>query len=64
MALLADTTFYYERTFYSDSSRILLAETFEIKEPIFDKENHAAVKEFFTRAYALMEEEIVLKKKK
>jgi hypothetical protein len=59
-----DTSFFFKRIFSSDSIHILLTQTFEIKRSVFDKENYPAIKEFFTRAYALMEEEIVVKKKK
>jgi len=47
----------------SDPSSIFLKQSFEIKRSDFEKENYAAIKEFFTRAYTLMKEEIVLKKK-
>lgn len=59
-----DTSFFFKRIFSSDSTHILLKQTFEIKRSFFDKQDYPAIKEFFTRAYALMAEEIVLKKKK
>jgi hypothetical protein len=59
-----DTSFFFKRTCFSDSTHILLSETFEVKQPVFGKENYQGIKEFFTRTYALMQEEIVLKKKK
>ena len=36
---------------------------FEISQATFFKEDYAGIKEFFNRMYALMNEEIVLKKK-
>jgi len=59
-----DTSFIFSSVFSLDSTYIFLKQTFEIKRSDFEKENYSAIKEFFTRAYALMEEEIVLKKKK
>ena len=59
-----DTSFFFKRIVSSDSSYILLSQTFEIKRSFFEKENYSPIREFFTKAYALMQEEIVLKKKK
>jgi hypothetical protein len=60
-----DSSFFYKRRTYTDSTtQIYFTQTFEIKRSIFDKEEYAGIKEFFDRVYALMEEEIVLKKKK
>jgi len=59
-----DTSFSFKRIFSSDPIHVLLTQTFEIKRSVFEKINYPAIKEFFTRAFALMEEEIVLKKKK
>jgi hypothetical protein len=59
-----DTSFFFKRTCFSDSIHILLSQTFEVKQSIFAREDYPAVKDFFSRAYALMQEEIVLKKKR
>ena len=59
-----DTSFIFKRIISYDSEQILYSQTFEINQPIFYKEEYAAVQEFFKRAYALMAEEIILKKKK
>lgn len=59
-----DTSFFFKRIVSSDSSYILLSQTFEIKRSFFEKENYSPIREFFAKAYALMQEEIVLKKKK
>jgi hypothetical protein len=64
MVRAPDTSFFFRRVFSSDSTSILLSQTFEIKKPIFYKEDYPAIKEFFTRAYSLMQEEIILKRKK
>ena len=59
-----DTSFIYKRIINSDTSLISYYQIFEIKVPLFYKEDYPGVKEFFDRVYALMAEEIVLKKKK
>ena len=64
MVRAPDTSFFFKRVFAFDSTHILLTESFEINQPVFDKANYSAIKDFFSKAYALMEEEIVLTKKK
>ncbi len=59
-----DTSFLYKRIVSTDSLRVFYYQQFEIKYPLFSKEQYAGVKEFFDRVYALMAEEIVLKKRK
>ncbi len=59
-----DSSFFYKRRAYTDSTQIYFTQTFEIKRSIFDKEEYPGIKEFFDRVFALMNEEIVLKKKK
>jgi Domain of Unknown Function with PDB structure (DUF3857) len=59
-----DTSFYFTRIFSSDSTHVFLSQIFEVKKPVFYKEDYPAVQEFFTRAYALMGDEIILRKKK
>ena len=59
-----DSSFMYKRIVTHDSIRVAYFQSFEIREPLFYKEDYPGVKEFFDRVYALMAEEIVLKKKK
>jgi hypothetical protein len=59
-----DTSFIFKRTVFSDADGISLQQTFEIKKPVFYKEEYTGVLEFFNKVYALMNEEIILKKKK
>lgn len=59
-----DSSFFFMRNFSFDQTHILLSESFEIKRSVFDKEEYEGIKEFFSRTYGLMVEEIVLKRKK
>ena len=59
-----DTSFYYKRVYSTDATNIYFSQVFEIKRSVFDKEEYPAIQEFFKRAYALMTEEIILKKRK
>ncbi|MBL7743670.1 MAG: DUF3857 domain-containing protein [Chitinophagaceae bacterium] len=59
-----DTSFIFRRTVYVEKETIALHQSFEIKSPIFYKEDYPSIREFFQRVYTLMNEEIVLKRKK
>ena len=59
-----DSSFFFRRSFSSDSDYVFFSQTFEIKQPVFFKEDYPAIQEFFNRVYHLMSEEIVLKRKK
>ena len=58
-----DSSFMYRRIVTQEKGRVSYYQSFEINYPIFYKEDYPGVKEFFDRVYALMAEEIVLKKK-
>lgn len=58
-----DTSFIFRRNVVSDADGILLQQTLEIKKPVFYKEEYPGIQEFFKKIYALMMEEIVLKRK-
>ena len=61
-----DSSFFFKRgcAVGGDSTLISVYQTFEVKRPVFDKEEYAAVQEFFNRVFPLMAEEIILKKRK
>lgn len=59
-----DSSFLFRRSVKFDKGRLIYYQKFEISQPVFDKEQYPGIKEFFDRVYALMAEEIVLKKKK
>jgi hypothetical protein len=59
-----DSSFMYRRNVYSDAGNIAVQQVFEIKKTDFYKEEYPGIQEFFKRVYDLMNEEIVLKRKK
>lgn len=59
-----DSSFVFTRISYSNSSNISFSQNLEINKSIFDKNEYAALYDFFKRMFALMSEEIILKKKK
>lgn len=59
-----DSSFYYKRSYSFNGTALYLTHIFEVKKAIFPREDYAGIKEFFGRMYTLMNEEIVLKKKK
>lgn len=58
-----DSSFLFRRSVKFTNGIITYYQKFEISQPQFEKEQYPAIKEFFDRVYALMAEEIVLKKK-
>jgi hypothetical protein len=59
-----DSSFFFKRTVASDSTGIYLSQTFDINQSIFYRDEYPGLREFFQRVYALMADEIVLKRKK
>jgi hypothetical protein len=58
-----DSSFYYKRSYSASSGNIHLTQIFEISRATFFKEDYAGIKEFFSRMYTMMNEEVILKKK-
>jgi hypothetical protein len=58
-----DSSFYFKRSSSSTSENIYITQIFEIRQAIFLKEDYPGVKEFFSRLYTLLADEIILKKK-
>lgn len=58
-----DSSFYFKRMVSASGKSISFLQVFEVKKPVFEKEQYAGIQEFFKRMHALMAEEIVLKKK-
>lgn len=59
-----DSSFYFKRMVSVSGNSISFLQVFEVKRPVFEKEQYPGIQEFFKRMYALMAEEIVLRKKK
>jgi hypothetical protein len=60
---LKDSSIFFKREFFSDETNILIRNSFVIRQAYFFKEDYAAIKTFFDKLYALLNEEILLKKK-
>ena len=59
-----DSSFYFNRSYSKDDESITISEVFEVKKCTFQKEEYPNIAEFFRNVYTLMEEQIILKKKK
>lgn len=59
-----DSSFFYKISYSSGPKNISISQLFEVKRAIYSKEEYPGVQDFFKRMYALMAEEIILKKKK
>jgi len=59
-----DSSFLFVVTYAADKENIYVTQRFESKRAIFSKEEYPGLQDFFNRMYAMMSEEIILKKKK
>jgi hypothetical protein len=59
-----DSSFMFKRNVFADNSSIAIHQTFEINKTDFEKEQYPGLQEFFRHVYTLMNEDIVLKRKK
>jgi hypothetical protein len=59
-----DSSFFFKITYTIDSQKIHISHFFETKRAIYSKEEYPGLQDFFKRMYALMSEEIILRKKK
>ncbi|HLY68759.1 MAG TPA: DUF3857 domain-containing protein [Puia sp.] len=60
---MQDSSIMFRREVFQENNEILIRATFTLNDSYFTKENYAAVKMFFDKIYALINEEILLKKK-
>ncbi len=61
---MADSSILFERIIYKQENKILCVNKMEILYPLFEKEEYPDVKEFFNRMYAMIQEQIILIRKK
>ncbi|HRH49633.1 MAG TPA: DUF3857 domain-containing protein [Panacibacter sp.] len=60
---MSDSSIVFKRSIFSTFDGIVIRNTFELNYYMFAKEEYPAVKEFFKKIYALINEQIVLKRK-
>jgi hypothetical protein len=60
---MADSSILFERSIYQEGNKILFSNTMEVLYPSFTKEEYPGIREFFNRVYALVPEQIILKRK-
>lgn len=61
---MADSSIMFERIIHKSDDKIYFVNKMEIFYPIFDKEEYPDIREFFNKMYAMLTEQIILKKKK
>jgi len=59
----ADTSIAFRKDVSYANRQLDIRYYFELNSPLFTKENYAGVKDFFDKIYALINEQILLKKK-
>jgi activator of HSP90 ATPase len=60
---MEDSSISFERSFFADEKYLLIRNSFVIRESVFSKDDYPALKSFFDKIYALLNEELLLKKK-
>ncbi len=60
---MSDSSILFERRIYQEQKKILFVNTMEVLYPLFSKEDYPGIKDFFNRLYAMVTEQIVLKRK-
>lgn len=59
-----DSSFIFKTEYNFNAGKVFVTESLQSKKAIFSKDEYPVLQEFFKRMYALMEKEIVLKRKK
>ncbi|MFN8291565.1 MAG: DUF3857 domain-containing protein [Chitinophagaceae bacterium] len=59
-----DSSFFYYRTYSCNTEYVNMNEVFKLNRPLYSKEEYEGLKESFARMYKLMNEELILKRKK
>jgi hypothetical protein len=60
---MADSSILFERRFYIEKNKILFQNTMEVLYPLFEKEEYPGVRDFFSRLYSMVADQIVLRRK-
>jgi hypothetical protein len=59
-----DSSMLFKREIFRDGNTIVFRNSFDIQRPIYSKEEYFGIKEYFKRIYEVINDRIVLKKKK
>jgi hypothetical protein len=59
---MPDSAFMFRREIISSGNQLAISNSFTTKRAAFDKEEYRSVKSFFEKVYALMNEQVVLRK--
>ena len=60
---MQDSSILFRREIFQGNNELLIRNTFTINNSYFDKDNYSAVKSFFDKVYALINDQVLLKKK-
>lgn len=60
---MSDSSILFKREIFSSGSQIVIRNSFTVNRSRFDKDEYSGVKSFFDKVYALINEQIILKKK-
>jgi hypothetical protein len=60
---MADSSILFERVIHKQEGKIFFVNKMEVVYPLFDREEYTGLREFFNRMYAMLTEQIILKRK-
>lgn len=60
---MGDSSIMFKRAIYSAGNQLLIRNTFTVNRALFAKEEYKGLKSFFEKVYALINEQVVLKRK-
>lgn len=60
---MADSSIIFTREFFVSGKQIMVRNNFNINRALFSKEEYSGIKTFFDKIYALINEQVILKKK-
>jgi hypothetical protein len=63
LLMMEDSSIMIKRQCFSDTNTILFKYTFELKKAEFPKQEYPALRDFFKKVYAFMNDQIILKKR-
>ncbi len=60
---MGDSSVMFKRVIYAAGNQLLIRNTFTVNRALFVKEEYKGLKSFFEKVYALINEQVVLKRK-
>ena len=60
---MEDSSIFFSREVFVSGNQIMVRNTFNINRALFSKDEYGGIKSFFDKIYALINEQVIVKKK-